>query len=305
MAGERSRGRNREVTTTMVVGGGARATTRDRGVLTIIAGPQAGRVVPIPDEGLKLGRSDECTLVFDDSSLSRVHAVAARVGRSFVLRDNGSTNGSFVNGKRTEGAVEMQDGDRIELGTSTVLRFSLVDEAEEKTLVAVFEAGRTDALTGIANRKAFDERFDSELASAIRHGDPMSLALMDVDFFKKVNDAHGHPGGDAVLKAVAATLARAVRTEDMLARYGGEEFALVVRMTDVFEASMMVDRLRMSVAAAAIEHEGKRIAVTMSAGVASIACCGPAPDRAKLVALADARLYQAKQNGRNRVVGGG
>jgi two-component system cell cycle response regulator len=123
-----------------------------------------------------------------------------------------------------------------------------------------------------------------------------------VDHFKKINDTFGHPAGDEVLKGVAATLSRAVRTEDVVARYGGEEFVVVMRELDVGGARMLADRLRESVAAQTVTAGDQAIRLTVSAGVASLACCAPEVHKAALVAKADARLYLAKQGGRNRVV---
>jgi diguanylate cyclase (GGDEF)-like protein len=269
---------------TMVADAGPAPTARTRGVLTVLSGPETGRVVPVSAKGVRLGRSEDCDLSFDDASLSRVHARVQRLmGAQFFLSDERSTNGTFVNGTRLTRATELGDGDRIQLGTATLLRF--------------------DGLTGIANRAAFDERLDKELAFAVRHGSPLCVALFDVDHFKKINDTFGHPAGDEVLKSVAGVLSRAVRTEDVVARYGGEEFVVVMRELEVGAARSLADRLRESIAAHLVEAAGQTIRLTVSAGVASLACCGPDASKAAIVAKADARLYQAKQGGRNRVVG--
>ena len=279
-------------------------TARNRGVLTVLSGPETGRVVPVGAPGVRLGRSEECDLCFDDASLSRVHARVHRLMASqFYLSDERSTNGTFINGNRLTRATELADGDRIQLGTATLLRFAIVDEAEEAALVRVYQAGRIDGLTGIANRAAFDERLDKEVAFAVRHDTPLSVALFDVDHFKKINDTYGHPAGDEVLKSVAGTLSRAVRTEDVVARYGGEEFVVVMRQLDVGGALALADRLREGIAAQPVAAAGQSIRLTASAGVASLLCCAPATDKASLVAKADSRLYLAKQGGRNRVVG--
>jgi len=299
------RDRGGDIKTMIAEGPAPAAGARNRGVLTLLSGAEVGRVIAIrPGVELKLGRSDDCQVRFEDASLSRVHAsIMVVAGASFVLKDEGSTNGSFVNETRLTAARELRDGDRIQLGSSTLMRFQIVDEAEETALMRVFDAGRQDGLTGIPNRKAFDERLDTEYAYAVRHQTPLCLIMMDVDFFKKINDGHGHPAGDAVLKAVAAALTRGIRTEDSIARYGGEEFAVIARGIELFGACLMADRLRMAVSKEPVAFAGKSIPVTMSAGAASLECCGPRPDKAALVSLADTRLYKAKQTGRNRVVG--
>ena len=288
---------------TVVADAGPPGMARDRGVLTVLSGPETGRVVSVTPAGVRLGRSEDCDLSFDDASLSRVHARALRLlGTQFFLGDEGSTNGTFVNGARLDRATELSDGDRIQLGTGTHLRFAIVDEAEEAALVRVYQSGRIDGLTGIANRAAFDERLDKELAFAVRHDSPLAVALFDVDHFKKINDTFGHPAGDEVLKSVAATLSRTLRTEDVVARYGGEEFVVVMRELDVGAARALADRLREAIAAHPVVAAGEAIRLTVSAGVASLACCAPETHKAALVGKADARLYLAKQGGRNRVV---
>jgi diguanylate cyclase (GGDEF)-like protein len=278
------------------------AVRRSRAVLTISSGPEVGRVISLGQGEVTLGRSPECTVWFSDPSLSRVHAHVLHAVHEWVLTDRASTNGSFVNDRKVLAPTALRDGDHVRLGAETTLRFSMVDENEEQALRQMYESAARDALTGVSNRKCFDERLGAELAFAQRHGTPLCLTLIDVDHFKRVNDGYGHQAGDAVLRAVAAVLARSIRAEDMVARYGGEEFAVIARGADLRGAGIMAERLRQQVAEECVEHQGRLLRVTASLGVASLACCGASRDKAGLIALADARLYQAKQRGRNRVV---
>jgi diguanylate cyclase (GGDEF)-like protein len=278
--------------------------TRTRGVLTVSAGSDAGRLISIPGGSVvTLGRSEECVARFDDVSLSRVHARVMRIGTDYVLSDAGSTNGTYVNDHRIGDAAQLSDGDRVQLGSATTLRFSLVDEAEERALRQVYEASMKDALTGVANRKHLEERLDAEIAYAIRQSTELSVVMIDVDFFKKVNDTYGHLAGDAVLRCVGDILGKHARTEDLAARYGGEEFVIVARGTTAAEACLLADRIRTHIAATPVVFDGKTIRVTNSAGVASLADCGENRDKATLLSCADGRLYKAKQQGRNRVIG--
>lgn len=287
--------------------------SRLRAVLTVLSGSEVGRLVAVtPGETLKLGRDETCGVRFEDASLSRVHATVQALGAAYILTDEKSRNGTFVNGTRITTPRVLVDGDRVQLGGATRLRFSMVDGAEEAALRGVYEAGRRDALTGIANRKAFDERLDAEVAFATRHKTHLCLLFFDVDHFKRVNDEHGHPVGDLVLQAVAGVLARGVRTEDTVARYGGEEFGALARGIALHQASVMADRLRVAVGRQSVDVPPEigaavtpAVTVTVSIGVASLACCGPTPDRATLVRIADGRLYHAKATGRNRVVSEG
>jgi two-component system, cell cycle response regulator len=274
-----------------------------RGVLLVQSGLDAGRVLPIPPDAIvTVGRAAECTFAFDDSSLSREHARIFYAAGAYVLKDNGSTNGSFVNDVRISSAKQLNDGDRVQFGSSTVLRFSLADADELAALERVYNAAIKDGLTGVFNRKYLEERLDAEIAYAVRQSTPLSIAIFDVDHFKKVNDTYGHLGGDAVLRRVAAILAETLRTEDVVARYGGEEFVVIARGLTAEQAVLMADRVRQELAASEVVFDEKPIKVTASAGVASLACA-PKPDKPSLLGTADGRLYRAKEAGRNRVVG--
>jgi diguanylate cyclase (GGDEF)-like protein len=278
-------------------------SARRHGVLTIVSGLEAGRVLkPSKDGVTTLGRAKECTFSFDDESLSREHAVIMLVAGGCLLKDT-STNGTFVNEGKLTKVQELRDGDRIQLGTSTFLRFQFVDDQEEAALVRVFEAAHLDGLTGCYNRKHLEERITAELAYANRHDEPLSIIIIDVDHFKKVNDTQGHLAGDAVLRHMGGLLKSLVRPEDILARYGGEEFVIVARGTEGPQAMQLAERLRAAVEAEAIPFEGREIRITSSGGVASLADCGATRDRATLLGTADKRLYAAKQGGRNRIIG--
>ena len=161
-----------------------------------------------------------------------------------------------------------------------------------------------DALTGIANRRAFDDRLGLHFADAARQHAPLSLALCDIDHFKAYNDRYGHPAGDDCLRRVAAALAqRCKRATDVAARYGGEEFALILPHTPMQGALGVLEAARLDLAALAIPHEASLTAavVSMSAGVATYSG-EPGMQIADLIARADEALYRAKQLGRNRVV---
>ncbi|HEX8601754.1 MAG TPA: diguanylate cyclase [Pseudoduganella sp.] len=164
---------------------------------------------------------------------------------------------------------------------------------------------RTDALTGLHNRRHFDECLAAETARAAREGTCVSLAMIDVDFFKRYNDTYGHAAGDDCLRKVAAALRTAVhRPADMAVRFGGEEFAILLPGTDRDGALRVAEAARAAVAALFMPHEGNgaRI-VTISAGVAC-ASPGSADEARSLIEAADGALYRAKQAGRNRVAAG-
>jgi diguanylate cyclase (GGDEF)-like protein len=167
----------------------------------------------------------------------------------------------------------------------------------------VSEAAVRDPLTGLLNRRYFDEAVESAFATARRSGAPLSLIVFDLDRFSAVNNEHGHAAGDAVLRRVARAMAGAVRVGDTIARYGGEEFVLIAPGADTDEAVAVAERVRAAVAeasAAAPDGAGQGVPITVSAGVASL--LGDELDGRALFRAADSALLAAKRAGRDRVV---
>ncbi|MBN8612303.1 MAG: GGDEF domain-containing protein [Deltaproteobacteria bacterium] len=289
-----------QVNVTPVLPGGGKDDRR--GTLTILSGERPGRLIEVDGSELVVGRTDESTLRIEDESLSRKHARFFRLMGNHYVTDLQSTNGTFVNGARVSTPTQLADGDRVQLGLATVLRFGLTDKAVVDEARRLYEATVRDRLTGAYNRHFLDERLQSEWSFAKRHGTRLSVLFVDADHFKKVNDTYGHAGGDAVLKSLAGVLLKSMRTEDVVARYGGEEFILLVRGIAVDAVMTLAERVRADVASCVIEHEGKTIPVTVSIGVATHEAEKEAESIESLVARADAALYRAKELGRNRVV---
>jgi diguanylate cyclase (GGDEF)-like protein len=160
----------------------------------------------------------------------------------------------------------------------------------------------TDSLTGLANRRSFDEELALEWRRAHRIGNSLALVLVDLDNFKQVNDTHGHPAGDAVLRTIGAVLGSGVRQIDLAARYGGEEFVVLVPESDLKGATQLAKRLRLAISKARTElSDGRLLKVTASFGVA---VKGELESAEQLVAEADQALYDAKRAGKNRVAAG-
>ncbi len=164
----------------------------------------------------------------------------------------------------------------------------------EQSNAELAELSLTDPLTGLRNRRAFFDGLEQAIGRARRHGEPLALAIADIDRFKSYNDAFGHPDGDEALEKVAAALAEESRTSDLVARYGGEEFAVVLSKTGLEGALVLAERFRRAVEAIAWE----RRPVTLSLGVAA---WRPDMGADALVGAADRALYRAKERGRNRV----
>jgi diguanylate cyclase (GGDEF)-like protein len=161
------------------------------------------------------------------------------------------------------------------------------------------QSATTDELTGLANRRAFMHALEIELARARRSGAPLSVAVADVDFFKRVNDKYGHAGGDDVLRALAKIAEQTMRTGDLVGRLGGEEFAILMPDTDEMQARIACERLRGAVSGRRIKlGSGEEVSITLSTGVALLLA---GDDRDRLVKRADGALYQAKEGGRNQV----
>lgn len=186
------------------------------------------------------------------------------------------------------------------------MRYSLVvltrrlDEANRE----LTRISSVDGLTGIANRRQFDEFLMREWGRAQRNGSPLGLLMCDVDFFKQYNDLYGHQAGDECLRAVASVLAYHVRRPtDLVARYGGEEFAVILPDTALAGATRVAESIREAVQALAMPHAagGESGVVTVSIGVASLAPARELHQLAYLVRMADAGLYEAKGSGRNKV----
>jgi len=166
---------------------------------------------------------------------------------------------------------------------------------------ALEEQATTDGLTGLVNHRTFQERFAAMLGRAERHQGHVSLILTDIDHFKKVNDTHGHPTGDEVLRRVAAILNASARKIDIVARYGGEEFAIVLEATDRVGARQLAERVRVEVAQQTFKAAaGGGFKATLSLGVATYP--DDARAKAEIIARADQALYAAKHGGRNRTI---
>jgi diguanylate cyclase (GGDEF)-like protein len=274
---------------------------RSEAALTVLRGDIPGALYPLDGEEAVIGRSPEASIALADGSLSRLHARITRRGDAFLIEDLGSTNGTFIDGERVEGRCELQDGCRIHLGMRTVLHFRLHDAVELDAARKTHALTVRDPLTGVFNRSHLEERLFAEAAFARRHRKALSLILLDVDHFKKINDQHGHAAGDEALKTLAKALADLTREEDVLARYGGEEFALIARDINRDATLALAERMRRAVEEQTLAMgEGLSLSFTVSIGIAH---CEPGevPNAQQLFVAADRALYAAKDAGRNSV----
>jgi len=267
----------------------------------VIAGKQTGAMYKLDVGETLIGRSKDASIKIDDEGVSRRHAKIVRQPDGTVaIVDLKSTNGTFCNGERVDAHV-LQDGDKIQLGATTIIKFSLQDSLEEDFQRHQYESATRDPLTNCYNKSYFLKRLPSEFSFAKRHDKPLSLAMLDIDWFKKINDSYGHLAGDFVLRKLGYVLQQSLRADDFLARYGGEEFALIMRGSPNRNAVQTAERIRKLVEATTFKHQGKKIAVTLSIGVATWPADNIQSGR-DLVKAADNNLYAAKRKGRNKVV---
>jgi diguanylate cyclase (GGDEF)-like protein len=185
---------------------------------------------------------------------------------------------------------------RLQVGERIVRHRKSIKEQK----VQLEHLAREDTLTGLSNRRHFDERFQEEWQRALRYGHPLTLLLCDIDHFKQVNDAYGHTCGDTVLREVGQTLLRHSRASDVVARYGGEEFVILFCEASLGQALVAAERLRATIKALSFNQSSGSFHISMSIGVAS-SDGNPSTNPAQLLAEADEALYAAKGLGRDRV----
>lgn len=271
-----------------------------RPVLTVLTGGMSGKLFKVTKGMAVIGRATDAEVKVEDDGISRTHArIRSETGRAWI-EDLGSRNGTFVNGAKIEATTELREGDKIQVGRGTVLRFGFQDDLDESFHENLLSSAMRDGLTKLFNKRYFLERIDSELKFAMRHSTAVSLLMLDLDYFKKINDTRGHLAGDAVLVSISSQLMRAVRNEDVVARFGGEEIAVILRAINIENAVLMGDRLRRLVEGTIIPFDGQELQVTVSIGAAGYPST-PAKSPDQLVEAADKALYRAKHGGRNRV----
>ncbi|WP_394835334.1 GGDEF domain-containing protein [Pendulispora rubella] len=275
-------------------------SARDRAYLIVLAGDAVGQMYRLEDGETLIGRTSTAKIRLTDDGISRRHARIVQNGTEVFIEDLQSANGTAVNDEKVSLSRELHDGDKIRIGSATILKFTYHDDLEESFQQKMYEAALRDGLTKAFNKKHFLDRLESELAYAKRHRQPLSLVMLDVDHFKNINDTHGHLAGDYVLVRLAKLAMAQVRTEDVFARYGGEEFGVICRGVDASRISIFAERLRQMVETSAFDYEERSIPLTISVGVATYPHV-EADQVEQLISAADEALYAAKRSGRNRV----
>ncbi len=264
--------------------------------LVVVAGPSMGEKFSLAKERIVIGRHREAEICINDESISRKHAEVLSKADRIVLRDLGSKNGTYSNNHKIL-EIELKDGDLIRIGDAT-LKYLGPNNVEQFYLDEMSERARRDSLTGLFNKQAFHTCLGQILLRCRDLGEPLSVAMLDLDWFKNINDQWGHPAGDNVLKEFADLIKPGIRPTDFFARWGGEEFGLILPHTSLKEAPVATERIRNRVANHAFLFEGQRLPVTISIGITERTDADETIE--PLISRADKALYQAKQEGRNR-----
>lgn len=264
--------------------------------IVVIHGENVGAQIEISDAAVVVGRSVGCDLQIPHASVSRQHCRIVVEGAQYLLEDLGSTNQTLVNEKPVT-RVELRDGDQIAVGDA-VLKFMRRESLEDRYHQAMVERATVDVLTGLPNRRVWREALEKMVVTA-HSGAPLSLAFVDLDHFKRINDELGHLAGDDVLRAVAAVIRNALLAGFFAGRLGGEEFAVILPNTSLQRAVDYSEALRRAIEALRPESAGVARCVTASIGVVQWRPGYQAS--VEFMRAADAELFRAKAAGRNRV----
>ncbi len=272
--------------------------TSQKSFLIEIYGPALGKNYPFESDLITIGREPTNTIQIDHENVSRNHARLERVPPSIFIEDLESTNGTYLNDVPIK-RERLRHGDLIKIG-GVVFKFISGGNIEGLYHEEIYRMTITDGLTQVANKRYLIEFLDREIARTIRFGRPLSLIMLDIDHFKKVNDTYGHLAGDFILKELCALLSKLVRREELMSRYGGEEFVIALPETTLSTAATLAEKARRMVERHDFMFAETKIPLTVSLGCAELSPM--AADPMNFLREADERLYDAKHKGRNCVV---
>ena len=282
---------------------------RSRACLVQYSGRAMGKRYPLEKPAQIIGRSPQkADIVIDDQSVSRAHTRLHLRGEDAEVEDMGSSNGTYINDKITDGRVRLRDQDVLRLGT-VLLKFFAQETIDIILQDKIYRMATIDAGTEVFNKGYLKEALDKEFNSSQAFGTDFSLIYYDLDFFKKVNDTFGHNAGDLILKETAAIVKKTVRKDDILGRWGGEEFIILLPNTNGTVAIELAERIRVAIEQRVFNFEVQQDGIhkkvshrqTISLGVSQLDRSMVKPT--DLMEDADKKLYTSKQTGRNKVTG--
>lgn len=287
----------------------AKRQDRDlRPALVFLTGELIAVPIPLEREEVILGRELGADVRINDSKVSRRHAMICKSVNAetqeaeYVLKDFGSRNGTMLNGYRINEEI-LQNGDKITIGEQ-ILRFDLLDAIDREYQRHIHRLISHDDLTGLLSSRSFFSELRRESERARIEDRQFCVLMMDIDYFKLVNDTYGHLTGSKTLEEIGNSIINCLRSGDAAARFGGEEFAAFLLDAEIGQAIVAAERIRTEIEARefSVMRQGKPLEthhVTISIGAASFP--DDSSDPIQLVEMADSALYRAKREGRNRV----
>ncbi|HRA88819.1 MAG TPA: GGDEF domain-containing protein [Planctomycetaceae bacterium] len=246
-----------------------------------------------------IGREPSCEITLNDNAVSRTHAAIELDDSGYYVIDLGSRNGTFVDDKILRERRRLHGGELIRLG-STILKFMSSMDEEAQYHAVVQELMTRDPLTNAFNRSYLISTLEKLLPRLQSSKQFLSVIMIDIDYFKKVNDSHGHMVGDEVLRIFSERIRRGLREDDFFCRMGGEEFVVICQRAQLKDAVRIAERIRLTVSSNPFSTQSGVLSITCSLGVAT---CDPASPGTvdDLLSRADDLMYLAKGTGRNRV----
>jgi len=274
--------------------------SNSKAYLIEIRGNDIGYSFPLDDDITIVGRASDSSLMLFSDSVSRIHLTISKVDdNTYIIKDNNSTNGVYINNVKIQEAT-LRDADIIKIGD---FGFKFLDEYNDESQYhkELYNLKNFDSLTQVYNKRYFNSRLEYEFERVSRYNKELSYVIMDIDFFKKVNDTYGHVAGDYVLKDFAKIIKSVIRKTDILGRVGGEEFAIIIPETSKMGAVILAEKVRRLVESHDFMFKASIIPVTVSMGVISMSNFEIIPTLNNFIEKADDLLYLAKDEGRNQV----
>ncbi|MDA1231092.1 MAG: GGDEF domain-containing protein [Planctomycetota bacterium] len=268
-------------------------------VLQIYPATAQAEMFLLNDRRTLIGRELSCGITLNDDAASRIHAAIDLEGSCYSIVDLGSRNGTFVDDKLLRDQRRLQGGEHIRLG-GTILKFMASMDEEAQYHAVVQELMTRDALTNAFNRSYLMSTLEKLLPRCQFTRHSLSVIMIDIDYFKRVNDSCGHLVGDEVLRVFSERVRNVLRPDDALCRLGGEEFVVLSERTELVDAAGIAERIRLAVASAPFSTQAGPIAITCSLGVMTADGANVCKVD-ELLSRADAMMYGAKSSGRNCV----
>ncbi|MCB1610529.1 MAG: GGDEF domain-containing protein [Xanthomonadales bacterium] len=272
--------------------------TKQSAFLTVTQGESQGRRLKLGDVPVTMGRSADCDFRLLNRAISRLHCRVWRDNSGFWVRDLNSTNKTYLNDRPVVEA-RLKDGDFITVG-GTVVQFTQEKDVDHAAQSEFFDLVTHDQLTGLSQRRVFEQSLEQEIARSVRRGREFVLALLDVDELSRINREWGKAAGDDVLKQVARALKAGLREEDLLCRFGGEEFAALLPETGMEEAEKLLNAVRSAIANVEFFIQGESRSASVSIG--AVLWTPEFKTAAATLEAAEQKLKAAKDAGRNRIV---